>query len=83
MRLSRRASLALPFCAAPALAQSWPSRPVRIIVAYPPGGATNVVTRKVAEAITPLLSQPVIVENRPGGSGRRPRWRRSFPTRGG
>ena len=66
---TRRAALALPFLAAPARAQGFPTRPVRIIVAYPPGGATDVVSRKVAAAIAPALGHPVIVENRPGGSG--------------
>jgi tripartite-type tricarboxylate transporter receptor subunit TctC len=73
MRLTRRASLMMPLLAMPAVrpawGQAWPSRTVRIIVAYPPGGATDIVARKVAEAIAPTLGQPVIVENRPGGSG--------------
>ena len=70
MNLSRRAALALPLLASPALAQSaWPSRTIRIIVSYPPGGATDVVTRKVAEAIAPLLGTQCVVENKAGGSG--------------
>jgi tripartite-type tricarboxylate transporter receptor subunit TctC len=69
MRLARRATLALPFLATAARAQSWPARPIRIIVSYPPGGATDVVTRKVAELIGPILGTPCVVENKAGGSG--------------
>ncbi len=70
MTLSRRAALTLPWLAAPAVAQpAWPSRPIRIIVSYPPGGATDVVTRKMAEAIGPILGAPCVVENKAGGSG--------------
>ncbi len=66
MNTSRRALLALPLLAAPALAQG---RSIRVVVPYPPGGATDVVTRKVAEGIAPILGQPVVVENKAGGSG--------------
>jgi len=67
---TRRALLALPWLAETARSEpAYPTRPIRMLVAYPPGGATDVVARKVAEAITPALGQPVVVENRPGGSG--------------
>jgi tripartite-type tricarboxylate transporter receptor subunit TctC len=58
---------------APALtaAQSadWPTRPIKLIVAYPPGGGTNAVARVLADQLTKSLGQPVIVDNRPGGNG--------------
>jgi len=53
--------------AAPAMAQSWPDRPVRLIVPYAAGGPTDVVARLLAERMSASLSQRVVVENRAGG----------------
>ena len=50
-----------------AAAEAYPARPVTIIVAYPPGGATDVVGRLVAERLRDRLGQPVVVDNRPAG----------------
>jgi tripartite-type tricarboxylate transporter receptor subunit TctC len=64
-----RLMLALLFLAAPAVAQSFPERPVRLIVPFTAGGATDVGARVLAEALGRVLPQPVLVENRVGGAG--------------
>jgi len=52
-----------------ALAQSWPAKPIRMVIPFPPGGATDVAGRAVADRISPALGQTVLVENRAGGNG--------------
>ncbi len=56
-------------CAAPALADdSYPNKPIRIIVPFPPGGGTDIVSRTVAAKLTESWKVPVVVDNRPGGN---------------
>jgi tripartite-type tricarboxylate transporter receptor subunit TctC len=50
-------------------AQPFPSKPVRIIVAFPPGGGTDIVARAMGPRLTEIWNQPVVVENRAGASG--------------
>ncbi len=50
-------------------APNWPERPVRILVAFPPGSSTDVVSRALAQKLEPLLGRPVLVENRGGAGG--------------
>jgi tripartite-type tricarboxylate transporter receptor subunit TctC len=60
---------ALPALSGVARAQAWPSRPVRIVVGFPPGGATDIQARLMGEWLTQRLGQQFIVENKPGASG--------------
>ncbi|WP_207536726.1 Bug family tripartite tricarboxylate transporter substrate binding protein [Sabulicella rubraurantiaca] len=55
--------------AAPALAQSWPDRPIRMIVGFPAGSVTDSLARMIAEPLGRELGQPVVIDNRPGGNG--------------
>jgi len=50
-------------------AQSWPQKPIKVIVPFPPGGVTDAIARITADWLTPRLGQPVVPENRPGASG--------------
>jgi tripartite-type tricarboxylate transporter receptor subunit TctC len=71
MKITRRAAIAgalLPL-AARAQAPEWPSRPVRFIVPYPPGGPTDIMGRIIAQAVQGPLGQPFVVENRAGANG--------------
>ena len=59
-------ALLFPLCAA---AQSWPQKPVKVIVPFPPGGVTDAIARITADWLTQRLGQTVVPENRPGASG--------------
>ncbi|OGA91232.1 MAG: hypothetical protein A3G27_16395 [Betaproteobacteria bacterium RIFCSPLOWO2_12_FULL_66_14] len=53
----------------PALAQSWPTKPIRFIVPFPPGGSVDPLARLLGARVSGPLGQPIVVENRPGASG--------------
>jgi tripartite-type tricarboxylate transporter receptor subunit TctC len=65
-------SIAVAFLALAATlchAQSWPARPIKLVVPFPAGGPTDVLSRVVAERLSTHVKQPVVVENRPGAGG--------------
>jgi tripartite-type tricarboxylate transporter receptor subunit TctC len=71
-RLLVRLGIALALMAvsaADAAAQNWPTRPIRLIVAYAPGGVTDTVARLVAQPLSESLGQSIVVENKPGAAG--------------
>jgi tripartite-type tricarboxylate transporter receptor subunit TctC len=61
------ALLLMSFCTQ-SFAQSWPSKPIRVIVPYSPGSATDLIPRTIFAKVQEQLGQPIIVENRPGAS---------------
>src|SRR6186713_2870507 len=65
-----KAAAASPLLACPAVAQAgFPSRPIRIVIGFPPGGGIDILARLMAPKMAERLAQPVIVDNRPGANG--------------
>ncbi len=52
-----------------ASAQAWPTKPIRIVVPYPPGGSSDIIARAIAQPLSEALKQTVIVENKAGANG--------------
>src|SRR5881409_729658 len=65
----RLLGVALFVLVALAHAQPYPSKPIRIVIPFPPGNTTDIMSRLIAPKMSERLGQPVIVENRPGASG--------------
>jgi tripartite-type tricarboxylate transporter receptor subunit TctC len=63
------AACAAALLAMPALAQNYPQRPIRIVVAFPPGASTDIVARLVGQKLSESWGQNVVIENRPGAGG--------------
>jgi tripartite-type tricarboxylate transporter receptor subunit TctC len=63
------AALAWLLCAAQAAAQAWPTRPVRVVVAFTAGGTTDILARNVGQQLSDRLHQPFVIDNRPGAGG--------------
>lgn len=66
----RSTLIAATACAAiAAQAQTYPTKPIRVIVTFPPGGSSDTVTRLISPRLSERLGQPIVIENRPGGGG--------------
>ena len=63
------AGFALALAAPAVLAQTWPAKPIRIIVPYTPGGSSDIIARAIQQPLQDALKQTVIVENKPGANG--------------
>ena len=59
---------ALPAVSRVAWAQTYPTRPVRLIAGFPPGGGTDVMARLIGQSLSERLGQPLVIENRPGAA---------------
>jgi len=70
MKNSVRLAMLLAFaCTSTAFAQSYPNHPIRVIIPWPPGQATDLAARMVSEKLVPALGQPLIMDNKPGAGG--------------
>ena len=65
----RLLALLASVCAGAAVAQDYPNHPIKVLVPWPPGQATDLAARMVAEKLVPALGQPLVIDNRPGAGG--------------
>ncbi len=57
------------FAAPVVAAEAWPSKPIRLVVPYPPGGSSDIIARSIGQLMSESLKQPVVIENKPGANG--------------
>src|SRR4051812_21718402 len=69
VRLLAAASAAALWVHATAYAQTFPSKPIRIVVPFPPGGTSDILSRTIGEKLSAEWGQPVLTDNRPGAAG--------------
>ena len=67
LRMLKVALLLLCAQALAAQAQTYPNKPIRLVVPYPPGALTDLLGRAIGERLAAALKQPVVIDNRPGG----------------
>ncbi len=65
----RLLALLASVCAGAAVAQDYPNHPIKVLVPWPPGQATDLAARMVSEKLVPALGQPLVIDNRPGAGG--------------